>query len=74
MLPESVLLDATGWNYVASTVVAAGTPAPETEKAVYVGTQFEGDPPGAVPEPATIGLGGLALALLFMGRRRVARR
>lgn len=72
--PESALLDATGWNYVGSTVVASGTPAPVTEKAVSVGMQFEGDPPEAVPEPATIGLGGIALALLFMGRRRVARR
>lgn len=73
--PESVLLDATGWNYVTSTVVASGTPVPVTEKAVFVGTQFEGDPPGAVPEPATIGLAGIALAVLFMGRaRRVAGR
>ncbi len=63
------MLDAVGWKYVASTVVASGTSTPVTEKAVFVGQQVEGDPT-TVPEPATIGLAGSTLALILIARRR----
>ncbi len=66
--PEASLLDAVGWNYVGSTVVASGTPTPVTEKAVFVGQQVEGNPP-TVPEPGTIGLAGSALAFILIARR-----
>ena len=70
--PEASLLDAVGWNYVGSTVVASGTPTPVTERAVLVGQRVDGIPT-STPEPATLALAGGALALLLIRKRRVAR-
>jgi hypothetical protein len=72
--PEASLLDAIGWNFTSSTVVASGTPTPVTEQAIFVGQQLEGVPaPAATPEPATFGLAGGVLTLLLIARRRSTR-